>query len=72
MNTPSCRRTLLAQSPVGQVEQCACGMVHLTVGPCTLRFDPDVLRAVAAMLHAAVHAPAPAGAPERTTPWGHA
>lgn len=40
MGTRDCRRDTLAESPVGSVELCSCGSVHLCVGPVSLRIDP--------------------------------
>ncbi|MES2639986.1 MAG: hypothetical protein V4850_10905 [Myxococcota bacterium] len=40
MGTRDCRRDILAESPVGSVELCSCGSLHLCVGPVSLRIDP--------------------------------
>ena len=43
-----CSRTLLAETTHCRIERCRCGVLHLTVGPLTLRTTPDVLRSLAA------------------------
>jgi hypothetical protein len=45
----SCARELLARSPIGAVERCTCGAIHLSIGALSLRLDPAVLRAIVIM-----------------------
>jgi hypothetical protein len=46
-----CRRELLARSETASVERCACGTVHLTIGPLTLRLPPSAVESLASTLH---------------------
>ena len=41
-----CSRTLLAETTHCRIERCRCGVLHLTVGPLTLRTTPEVLRSL--------------------------
>lgn len=41
--TAPCRRTRLAESGVAAVDLCECGMMHLHLGPFSLRLTPDAL-----------------------------
>ena len=36
-------RTLVAQGPVCQVEECSCGTLHLTIGALTIRLGTEVV-----------------------------
>jgi len=47
--TTPCVRELLARSPIGCVERCTCGAIHLSIGALSLRLDPNVLRALVVM-----------------------
>lgn len=47
----SCVRTVLSRSPVGCVERCTCGAVHLSIGALSLRLDPTVARVLADASH---------------------
>lgn len=38
MSAP-CSRTVLARGPIGSVERCTCGSIHLCVGPLSLRLE---------------------------------
>ena len=49
--TNPCRRELLARSETASVERCACGTVHLTIGPLTLRLPPSALSSLASTLY---------------------
>ena len=40
-------RTLLGHSDAATIEICACGTVHVTVGPITMRIQPAALRQLA-------------------------
>lgn len=40
MNEESCHRHTLAQGPLCRVDVCACGMLHVTIGPFTMRLEP--------------------------------
>jgi hypothetical protein len=53
MNNP-CKRRVLAQGHVGLVEECACGKIHVNVGPVTLHFDLEAMASFGATLQAAV------------------
>jgi hypothetical protein len=46
----SCHRHLLARTPVGAVEFCRCGAVHLSIGGVTLRLVPDAVAQLAELL----------------------
>lgn len=46
----SCPRHLLARSPVGAVELCHCGAVHLSIGGVTLRLIPEAIPQLAELL----------------------
>jgi hypothetical protein len=72
MPSHPCHREILARSPVGLVERCSCGLFHLTVGPATLRLEPEVLAAVASMLQQALGDGTPAEAPPELARWGRA
>lgn len=45
-----CERSVLAHGPVGRVEVCSCGMVHVCVGPVTLRLEPGAVAPLVRML----------------------
>jgi hypothetical protein len=47
-------RELIARGPVCQVERCACGTLHVTIGPFTLRLEPEVLASMWTTLGVAV------------------
>jgi hypothetical protein len=38
-----CRRDLLSQGHDCKIESCACGAVHITVGPVTFRASEDIV-----------------------------
>ena len=67
---PSCRLQVLATNPIGSVEWCSCGSVHLCVGAFTVRLDPKAFLQLAALvgdarltlMRSAVEAPRPAPA----------
>jgi hypothetical protein len=42
--TAPCARTRLAESEVASVDLCECGMMHLHLGPFSLRLTPGALR----------------------------
>jgi len=48
--TPPCTRNRLSTSDIGNVDACACGMVHVTVGATTLRFTHSAFHTLAAMI----------------------
>ena len=52
MRTPidSCHRHLLARTPVGAVELCHCGAVHLSIGGVTLRLVPQAIEQLAELV----------------------
>jgi hypothetical protein len=41
---------LISHASIGQVAQCNCGHLHLTLQYLTLRFEPDAFRELAALL----------------------
>lgn len=45
----TCRpvRRLVAQGPMCSIEECACGVLHVTLGVLTLRLHPDVVASIA-------------------------
>lgn len=43
-------RRILAENPVGRIEQCDCGMLHLTVGALTLRLTPALIQQLTHLL----------------------
>lgn len=45
-----CQRDLLAHRGICQVEICSCGMLHLSIGPVTLRLDTDGYRDILELL----------------------
>ncbi|MGA9523060.1 MAG: hypothetical protein WBV82_16445 [Myxococcaceae bacterium] len=45
-----CWRVRVAEGPVGWVEQCSCGVLHVTVGPVSLRLEQSAAEALALML----------------------
>jgi len=47
--TSRCSRELLARSPIGSIERCSCGAIHLSVGALSLRVDRAVLAAIVVM-----------------------
>lgn len=70
-----CRKQLLARCPLGQVETCSCGHVHLHVGPFTLRVEPHSFLVLAGMVAEAAERlePEVERPPVPTTgTWGHA
>lgn len=50
----ACVRTTLARGAVCQVDQCACGTLHVSLGTLTLRLAPDVIADVAETLDGAL------------------
>ncbi|MBU8894203.1 hypothetical protein DRW03_12275 [Corallococcus sp. H22C18031201] len=79
MSAQECGKTVLARGPCAEVTRCACGHIHLAVGPVTLRLDEDILRALGLTLAEAVRrlagpaeteTPAMAGAPHGVTTGG--
>lgn len=52
----TCRRTILAQGGVCQVEECGCGTLHVSLGTLTLRLAPEVIGDVAQTLEASLRA----------------
>lgn len=46
----TCPRHLLASRPIGAVELCHCGAVHLTIGGVTLRVVPAAVSELADLL----------------------
>jgi hypothetical protein len=41
-----CRRRVVAQGPACSIEECACGVVHLTVGVFTIRLQAEVVASI--------------------------
>ncbi|HWM87568.1 MAG TPA: hypothetical protein VNO33_17060 [Kofleriaceae bacterium] len=46
----TCHRHLLVRKPVGAVEVCHCGAVHLSIGGVTLRLVPAAIAELAELL----------------------
>ena len=44
---PNCSRRRLASIGSATIEACACGILHFTIGPVTMRIDRDSLAAIA-------------------------
>jgi hypothetical protein len=46
--TESCRpgRRVVARGPVCTIEECSCGILHLTIGVFTIRLEPSVVASV--------------------------
>lgn len=59
LDTMTCTKRTLAQSPVAHVQQCAdCGCISIDVGPSTLRLAPEAFdELVATLMEASVGAP---------------
>ena len=53
MASRECHRETLAESPVGSVDLCSCGSVHLCVGPVSLRIDPQAFLELGRMVDVA-------------------
>lgn len=53
----SCRpaRRVVAQGPVCTVEQCACGVLHVTIGVLTIRLQTEVVASIWETLGEALH-----------------
>lgn len=49
----ACERRILEAGPLALVEQCGCGVVHLTLGALTLRLESQALPELAACLRRA-------------------
>ncbi len=58
----ACQRSLLASGSTCRIEQCACGTLHVTLGPLTLRLEPEAAADVAETLRAGLRSLAPPGA----------
>ena len=56
MNNDShvCERRTLSQSSAAQIEACACGIIHITLGAVTLRFHPEAARSLCLTLNEAL------------------
>lgn len=46
MHSSSSSRRLLAKGPFASVEACACGVLHVSLGPFTLRLHPDMVESI--------------------------
>ncbi len=44
---PECQRQCLIEGALAKVEQCSCGMIHVTAGPLTVRLDPQAFESIA-------------------------
>jgi hypothetical protein len=46
--SPACEphRTRLAEGPVSTVDQCSCGVLHVSLGALTIRLQPDVVESI--------------------------
>lgn len=55
-----CQQELLSQDRCYQVTRCSCGAVHVTIGPITMRLEPEAYHSLLAVLLAArQHLPFP-------------
>ena len=54
MHSKPCQRQLLAHGSVASVEECGCGIVHVTVGPLSLRLQATAMSELANTLTQAV------------------
>ncbi len=45
-----CRRRVLARNSTAMLEACACGSLHLSLGPMTLRLDAGAAQEIANVL----------------------
>jgi hypothetical protein len=52
----ACNRTRLAESDVAAVDACDCGLIHLHMGPFSLRLTPRSLRGLLSTLAEAIGA----------------
>lgn len=50
VKTNACRRQVLSEGATGTVELCVCGMVHVNVGPLTVRLDQQAFHSLAETL----------------------
>lgn len=50
----TCIRETLANGPICRVDRCACGMLHLTVGPMTVRLDAESCLSISCTLQEAL------------------
>lgn len=50
MREERCPRECLADGPLCRIDRCGCGMLHVTLGPLTVRLEPAACRAVHATL----------------------
>jgi hypothetical protein len=50
LSSPSCARRILSSGDCSSVEQCSCGMVHLTIGGVTMRLSPGAFPQIAATI----------------------
>jgi hypothetical protein len=41
MRSNRCERAVVAEGPGARIERCNCGAVHLSLGPVTVRLDPE-------------------------------
>ena len=74
-----CMRSRLAESDVATVDLCDCGMIHLHMGPFSVRMAPDALRCLVQTLASAIgasltppQAPEPVARRPRSVPRGEA
>lgn len=52
--TRPCQRTRLASGPNVTIEACSCSMIHLNLGPTTVRFTPEAFEGLASLVFTAV------------------
>ncbi len=48
------KRSLVAHGPASQVEECTCGILHVTIGALTVRLQVEVVASLAETLTEAV------------------
>jgi hypothetical protein len=54
METPCPARRLIAEGPACSVEECACGVLLVTMGPLTIRVPPEAVASIWQTLGAAL------------------
>jgi len=64
---PSCSRTRLAESEVAAVDVCDCGLIHLHMGPFSLRLTRDSFQTLLMTLAQATGATVSRGPSARST-----
>jgi hypothetical protein len=70
MNEESCHRHTLAQGPLCRVDVCGCGMLHVSIGPFTVRLEPRACEEIVETLARALgHLATRSGQPREARRW---